>query len=340
MPLPAPKKGERGDDFLQRCMGNPTMVADFPDNKQRYAVCQTQLRERKDMLEDEVTVELSDFEAQFKAFKDGKADAPKIHKSVSVKLCGDFELDKARKEVVLTVEQVDDDGETVLMSGGRIRNPEAGIPMIDSHNAFDSVVEYGLGAIRNPRFVEENGVKVLKGEPDFAPTPNGEIARILYMGVNGGKPYFTDVSMGFMVYDYDNATKTILEWEVFEVSLVTAGANRGAKFFDKKSIDKTETENIQIAKDLARFKQINEPFKLFSKLFLNEEFCKKLGYEKDGNLLVDIQKLYYLIDNKFTQAEAPIEEKEAPKKLVNQKSVVSGDTIRKAMLEIIEKAGK
>lgn len=39
MPLPKSKKGEAKKDFLSRCMGNPTSNKDFPDNKQRYAVC-------------------------------------------------------------------------------------------------------------------------------------------------------------------------------------------------------------------------------------------------------------------------------------------------------------
>lgn len=39
MPLPESKKGESKKDFLSRCMGNPTSNKDFPDNKQRYAVC-------------------------------------------------------------------------------------------------------------------------------------------------------------------------------------------------------------------------------------------------------------------------------------------------------------
>lgn len=39
MPLPSKKEGESKKDFLQRCMGNPTSNKDFPDNKQRYAVC-------------------------------------------------------------------------------------------------------------------------------------------------------------------------------------------------------------------------------------------------------------------------------------------------------------
>ena len=39
MPLPDKQKGESKNDFLERCMGNPTTNKDFPENKQRYAVC-------------------------------------------------------------------------------------------------------------------------------------------------------------------------------------------------------------------------------------------------------------------------------------------------------------
>lgn len=42
MPLPKPRKNEKKTDFLSRCMGNETSVSDFPDNAQRYAVCNTQ----------------------------------------------------------------------------------------------------------------------------------------------------------------------------------------------------------------------------------------------------------------------------------------------------------
>jgi HK97 family phage prohead protease len=39
VPLPKPKKGEQKDDWLDRCMGNDTMNTEFPDNGQRYKVC-------------------------------------------------------------------------------------------------------------------------------------------------------------------------------------------------------------------------------------------------------------------------------------------------------------
>jgi hypothetical protein len=44
MPLPKPKKGERKPDFIKRCMENPSMRKEFPDEKQRYAVSVSQFK--------------------------------------------------------------------------------------------------------------------------------------------------------------------------------------------------------------------------------------------------------------------------------------------------------
>jgi hypothetical protein len=41
--LPTLGAGEKSEDFLARCMGDATMAAEFPDESQRYAVCQRQL---------------------------------------------------------------------------------------------------------------------------------------------------------------------------------------------------------------------------------------------------------------------------------------------------------
>jgi hypothetical protein len=42
MPLPKPNSGERQSHFINRCMANPTMNSEYPDPKQRRAVCQSQ----------------------------------------------------------------------------------------------------------------------------------------------------------------------------------------------------------------------------------------------------------------------------------------------------------
>jgi len=46
MPIPTPNEGEELKDFRQRCMGNDTMVKEYPDEKQRYAICNQQWRDK------------------------------------------------------------------------------------------------------------------------------------------------------------------------------------------------------------------------------------------------------------------------------------------------------
>lgn len=50
MPIPKPKKNEEKDKFIDRCMSNDTMNEEYPDSKQRYAVCMSQW-ENKDKEE-------------------------------------------------------------------------------------------------------------------------------------------------------------------------------------------------------------------------------------------------------------------------------------------------
>lgn len=52
MPLPKPKKDEKKDDFIERCMSNDTMKKEFPDNDQRLAVCFKQWKEKEEDSED------------------------------------------------------------------------------------------------------------------------------------------------------------------------------------------------------------------------------------------------------------------------------------------------
>ena len=37
--MPVPKKGERKDKYIPRCMSDAEMRRKYPDRKQRYAVC-------------------------------------------------------------------------------------------------------------------------------------------------------------------------------------------------------------------------------------------------------------------------------------------------------------
>lgn len=51
MPIPNPKKSEKQGDFVSRCMGDETMNKDFPDQKQRAAVCYSQFKKANASIE-------------------------------------------------------------------------------------------------------------------------------------------------------------------------------------------------------------------------------------------------------------------------------------------------
>jgi hypothetical protein len=46
MPIPSPNQDEKTKDFVNRCMSNPTMNKEYPDNRQRMALCMQQTKKR------------------------------------------------------------------------------------------------------------------------------------------------------------------------------------------------------------------------------------------------------------------------------------------------------
>lgn len=54
MPIPKPEKNEDKQKFVQRCMGSETMKKEYPDSKQRVAICygQTSRKENASLLEE------------------------------------------------------------------------------------------------------------------------------------------------------------------------------------------------------------------------------------------------------------------------------------------------
>jgi hypothetical protein len=48
MPMPTPTPDESKDDFIARCVADQTMNAEYPDNAQRFAVCQAQWSEDRE----------------------------------------------------------------------------------------------------------------------------------------------------------------------------------------------------------------------------------------------------------------------------------------------------
>jgi len=47
MPMSFPRKSQTQSEFINSCLSNKTMQQEFPDQKQRVAVCYSQWREYK-----------------------------------------------------------------------------------------------------------------------------------------------------------------------------------------------------------------------------------------------------------------------------------------------------
>ncbi|MFW5902981.1 MAG: hypothetical protein ACOCTT_03775 [archaeon] len=45
MPLPKPKKEEKKEAFINRCISNDTMLKEYEENAQRFKVCEKQFKE-------------------------------------------------------------------------------------------------------------------------------------------------------------------------------------------------------------------------------------------------------------------------------------------------------
>lgn len=50
MPIPQPKKGETKKKFIDRCMSSKVMKDEYPDRSQRYAVCESQYKNKHNYI--------------------------------------------------------------------------------------------------------------------------------------------------------------------------------------------------------------------------------------------------------------------------------------------------
>jgi hypothetical protein len=47
MPIPTPKKNQEEDQFIASCMSSETMLKEYPNQKQRAAICYSQFSRKK-----------------------------------------------------------------------------------------------------------------------------------------------------------------------------------------------------------------------------------------------------------------------------------------------------
>jgi hypothetical protein len=77
MPIPGPEKSEKQGDFVSRCMGDKTMNKEFPDQKQRAAVCYSQFKKANASIE--AAESLEEYKQDFFNMSVGSLNSIKKH---------------------------------------------------------------------------------------------------------------------------------------------------------------------------------------------------------------------------------------------------------------------
>jgi hypothetical protein len=149
MPLPKPRPNEQREDFISRCMND--LNTEFPDNKQRAAVCNTQWNEERKMKDND-EYEIVEFKVDVAALKD-----------VEILDAGTW-IDASGKRVTIKESDLD---EMIGNFKNKIREP---ILNLDHNKSFTEKVKkalkvVGLGFISNLR---RNGSKLIA---DFKEVP-------------------------------------------------------------------------------------------------------------------------------------------------------------------------
>ena len=83
MPFPKPQNNENHDDFIERCMSDSVMLDEYPDEKQRYAVCQSQLDEETNTMTAQIERRVADLDSlEIRADAEGEARMLRGHAAV------------------------------------------------------------------------------------------------------------------------------------------------------------------------------------------------------------------------------------------------------------------
>lgn len=266
---------------------------------------------------------LQSLETRYKSFIEGKSEMPVVTAKVKFTM-GDDNLIQA----TLTKEVIDRDGEIVMING--INVPQKGVPLLDSHRMNDNVTTNVLGRVVD--IAKSNSdIPELKGRLTFANTPNGQIAKTL---VEDGM--VDSVSIGFGVKEYDTEKKIIVKSELYETSLVSVPANQEALIDNGKSLKEQEDLVKELDKKLNHYKEIKPAWDIVRKTFLSNEFSEKIKFEKQGNLLIDLNDIYDVICSKLNDTkETPksIKEETPQKQTTNEISSKELDALINASIK-------
>ena len=206
MPIPKPGKKEDKEKFMSRCMGDPVMLKEYPDQKQRAAICMSRHSEEKKEMDEKPEVRaVSCYESaprwEIRQEKDGP---PKI----------------VGYSAVFNSWSKDLGGFTEQISPGAFGNA---LKSSDVRALLNHDKNYVLGrqSAGTLRMIEDDKGLLTEIDP-----PDTQWARDLMVSIRRGD--ISDQSFGFRVKtdewrdEQGKTTRTIKEFEqLFDVSVVT-----------------------------------------------------------------------------------------------------------------------
>lgn len=236
--------------------------------------------------------------------------------------------EKNRVKVVLTKEVVDDHGEIVDVDGVDLKRYKKNPIVLWQHpqtKFFSGGIQIEdimgqMGEITKEK--DKKGVKMITGIVEFADHEKAQtLKRLVMMGI------IKTVSVGMGVSEYEEEEikkgvkiRRLTKTNLFETSFVAMPANTEAEVID---IVRSNDFGTDRAKDvivkLLNLADIKPKIKKYRELFLSDEICDMLEYEKTGDEIKDIQKIHELLTTKKVE-EPEDEPEETPKALETPKS--------------------
>ena len=230
MPILKPNAGETENNFMSRCMGNDKMKIEFPDNRQRSAVCMTSFSGKEtsmDMLEDgldnENTKSVEDYNTQTVPFE---------FKAIN----SEDDEEKGMFEGYGSIFGNKDLGNDVVEAGAfskslRKRKPNQ-VKLLWQHKqdqpigVFEKITEDG------------DGLQV-KGRLALGTQQGREAFELMKMGALDGLSIGYKADPDKQSYDERRRRRMLKEVDLMEISLVTFPMNPKARVTMVKACDKT-----------------------------------------------------------------------------------------------------
>lgn len=243
MPIPKPNSGESESDFMARCTGDTTMLAEYSQRDQRVAVCLSSYRDGgkeetvmdealvedfTDDFDDEMKSETLDVQAELKAYSDDDDEEKGVFSGYG-SIFGNKDL-----------------GNDVMVQGAFAKSIASkgpkGVKLLYQHDTkepigvFDEIIE------------DRKGLRV-KGRLAMGTQKGREVYELMKMGAIDGLSIGYRVSPKGATYDERGKKRMLKEVDLMEISAVTFPMNTRARVQAVKGEQRTVREWEEAMRD-------------------------------------------------------------------------------------------